>query len=270
MPSEFSRMLKAVKGCGNVKAVFKSIPNANDFTIVKDEIWFAENIYQDGVATEFTTVHRYKIEDGELVHISDIDTDFGHWNCVDYNEENDCLVFGNAANAETTEGNFFSVVKNPLGLGAIARLETCGIKYSVDIGYKVQAVWGDSNLGKHNIVYLMANNGKKFVKVLLLRDTNGNFNGNYVTLETRETETDLWVGGADFWGDTLYVGGGLYYISEVSMTDYSMKRIWKHFYNDDGTEYSGSTQGIHVDSRYIWVFSNVGGSSENYLVQYYR
>lgn len=276
--SNISKMEKKVnalelesKGRGNIKAIYKNIPNSNDFTIIKDEIWFAQNIYQNGVATEYTTIHRYKIVDGYLQHISDIDCDFGHWNTVDYNEDNDCLIFGNGANAETTEGNFFAIVKNPLALGSVARLETCGIKYPVDIGYKVQAVWGDSNWGNNNIVYLMSNAGQKIVKVLLLKDNNGEFNGEYVTLETKEHTTPLWNGGGDFWGDTLYVGDGSRYgLSLVSMSDYSINQIVKHYYHDDGTEYSGSTQGIHVDSNYIWVFSNVAGLAENYLVQYYR
>lgn len=262
---------KMTRGNGNVKAIFTDIPNTNDFTVIKDEIWFAVNQYSNGVATENTTISRYRIVEGSLIHISDIDTDFGHWNSVDYNENNDCLVFGNGSNSTDTEGNFFVVVKDPLSLGSVARIETCGIKYNVDIGYKVQAVWGDNNLGKNNIVYLMANDGKKIVKVMLLRDNNGEFNGQYITLETHESDNALWVGGADFWGDTLYVGhGGNYGLSCVSMTDYSIKRITKHFYNDDGTEESGSTQGVHIDSNYIWVFSNVAGQSKNYLVQYYR
>ena len=256
-------------GKQNVKNVFTNVPNANDFAVIKDEIWFAVNQYVNGVATEKTTIYRYRIEGDSLIPISNIDTDFGHWNVVDYNESNDCLVFGNGANDTSTEGNFFVVVKNPLSLGDTARIESCGIKYQVDIGYKVQAVWGDSNLGKNNIVYLMSNDGKKIVKVMLLRNAAGEFNGEYITLETHESETALWPGGADFWGDTLYVGhGGNYGLSCVSMTDYSVKTITKHYYRDDGTEISGSTQGVHVDSNYIWIFSNVTGQSENYLVQY--
>ena len=259
------------QGKGNVKAIFKGVPNSNDFTIIKDEIWFANNIYKDGVATEYTTIHRYKIVDDELVFISDIDTDFGHWNCVDYNEENDCLVFGNGANLETTEGNFFVVVKDPLSLGSVARIADCGIKYPVDIGFKVQAVWGESNWGANNIVYLHSNYTQDITKVLLLKDERGEFNGEYVILETVKTNISIGSGGSDFWGDTLYVGNGAGYgYYEMSMSDYSVKKIEKHYYYDDGTEYKGSTQGIHVDSKYIWVFSNVAGSSEKYLVQYYR
>lgn len=262
-----------INGKGNVKAIYKNIPNSNDFTIIKDEIWFAENIYSDGVATDFTTVHRYKMVDGFLVKIGDIDTDFGHWNSVDYCDDNDCLVFGNGANNVETEGNYFTVVKNPLALGDVARIETCGIKYPVDIGFKVQAVWGDSNFGSNNIVYLISNSCQKITKVLLLKGSDGDFNGQYMTLETKDIELDKYygVGGADFWGDTLYIGiGGPYEMFKMSMSDYNIQRITKHFYNDDGTEYNGSTQGVHVDSRYIWVFSNIDGSSTTYLTQYRR
>ena len=262
-----------INGKGNVKAIYRNVPNSNDFTIVKDEIWFAENIYENGVATDFTAVHRYKLVDGFLVKIGDIDTDFGHWNSVDYCEDNDCLVFGNGANSVETEGNYFTVVKNPLALGDVARIETCGIKYHVDIGFKVQAVWGDSNFGENNIVYLISNSCQKITKVLLLKDSNGNFNGQYVTLETKDIELGKYygVGGADFWGDTLYIGiGGPYEMFKMSMSDYSIQKITKHFYKDDGSEYNGSTQGVHIDSQYIWVFSNIAGSSVNYLTQYRR
>ena len=265
-------------GVGNIKAIYKNIPNANDFTIIKDEIWFAENIYENGVSTEKTKLHRYKIVNNALFFIDTIMSDFGHWNVVDYNEYNDCLVFGNAANSTTTEGNFFSVVKNPLALSGNVTLSTCGIKYPVDIGYKVQAVWGDNNFGKNNIVYLMSNNASKITKVMLKRDSDGNFAvnkttgyGEFIVLESKELSgVDYGVGGADFWGDTLYIGIGVNYrLAKMSMTDYSVEEIEKKYYYDDGTAYSGSTQGIHVDNNYLWWFVNVAGQTENYLIQYY-
>ena len=270
---DVKRLISAEKGEDMIARVYKNVPNGNDFAVIRDEIWFAENIYQDGVATDFTTVHRYKINDGYLAYISDIDTDFGHWNSVDYNEENDCLIFGNGANSVSTEGNYFVVVPHPLSLGAYARIADVGIKYDVDIGFKVQAVWGDPNLGRHNIVYLISNSCQKITKIFLTRDANGDFNGEYITLESHDIELDQYygVGGSDFWGNTLYIGiGGPYEMFKMSMTDYSIQRITKHYYNDDGTEMSGSTQGVHVDSRHLWVFSNIAGSSNNYLIVYNR
>lgn len=283
-PTEFDELREIVnelenenRGKGNVKAIFANIPNSNDFTVIKDEIWFAQNIYENGVATEYTTIHRYRIEDGKLVHLSDIDSDFGHWNTVDYCEENDCLIFTNAANLETTEGNYFTVVKNPLALGTVARIADCGIKYNTNYGFKIQAVWGDDNFGEHNVVYLTSNYTANIYKVLLVRGADGEFAkdgngyGSFVELETATNPTGIGTGGGDFWGDTLYIGnGGGYGHYEMSMSDYSTKKITKRFYYDDGTAYSGSTQGIHVDSRYLWVFYNIAGLTDNFLIQYYR
>lgn len=272
------KLNKESNGSGEIKAIYKNIKNSNDFAVIQDEIWFAQNIYSNGVATENTNVFRYRIENGVLVYIDKLTTDFGHWNCVDYNPYNDCLVFGNAANAVTTEGNFFSVCKNPLALKGDVKLATCGIKYPVDIGYKVQACWGESNLGNNNIVYLVSNNTGKITKVLLLKDDDGNFTvdettgyGKFVVLETKETGLDYGVGGMDFYGDTLYVGiGARYRLAKISMTDYSVKEIEKKFYYADGTAYNGSTQGIHVDNNSVWWFINVAGKTENYLIQYYK
>lgn len=264
-------------GKSNVKAIFSTIPNANDFAIIKDEIWLAENIYENDIATEYTTIHRCKIVEDELVYLSDIDTDFGHWNTVDYCPENDCLVFSNSANKETTEGNFFTVVKNPLALGSVARVADCGIRYDVDYGFKVQAVWGDNNFGRYNMVYLTSNYTKNIYKVMLLRDENGAFikdengRGKFIEIEAATNDVYIGTGGGDFWGDTMYIGdGNSYSYFEMSMSDYSVKKVEKHYFYDDGTEYSGSTQGIHVDSKYLWVFVNVAGKAENYLIQYYR
>ena len=261
-------------GQPNIKAIYKNIPNSNDFTIIKDEIWFAMNKYENGVATEFSTIYRYKLTDylkGELIKIGEIDSDFGHWNTVDYCEENDCLIFGNGANNFETEGNWFAIIKNPLALGNYARMSECAIKYNVNVGYKVQAIWGDNNLGKYNIVYLLSNNANTLTKVLLSKDNDGNFNGNYITLETSEIQANIGVGGCDYWGDTLYIGiGDRYRLALLSMTDYSIKEIEKKYYYDNGTLYNGSTQGVHIDDKYIWIFVNVAGVTENYLIQYYR
>ena len=265
-------------GDGNVKAIYRDIPNNNDFTVVGDELWFAQH------TTETTLVHRYKVVDDALVPVvQNMQTDFGHWNCVDYNEQNDCLVFGNAANDTNTDGNFFSVIKNPRALGTTVTLAECSIKYPVDIGYKVQAVWGDDNFGKNNIVYLLSNNAKNITKVMLMTDDNGEFyknpdtgEGEYIVLETATQTVDIGVGGGDFWGDTFYIGDGSYHgLYKMSMSDYTAKHIIKNFYRNDGTKITGSTQGVHVDSEYLWVYYNIKYSeqertNESYLIQYYR
>lgn len=232
--------------------------NQNDFTFVKDELWLAKHNSND--FSNGTGIFRYKWDGEQFVHIGTINCDFGHWNVVDYCEANDCLIFGNGANDFETEGNYFVVVPHPLELGNTALIADVGIKYNVDIGYKVQALWGDSNLGENNIAVLLSNDLKTIVKVLLKRDSSGNFNGEFIELERKENLPAFGIQGADIWNNTLYVGGaessGMYTINKVSLSDYSSVKSSVKYYKDDGTPYLGVVQGVYVGGDYVWIFVN--------------
>lgn len=232
--------------------------NQNDFTFVKDELWLAK--YNTTDFSNGTGIFRHKWDGEQFVHIGTINCDFGHLNVVDYCEANDCLIFGNGANDFETEGNYFVVVPHPLELGDTALISDAGIKYNVDIGYKVQALWGDSNLGENNIAVLLSNDLKTIVKVLLKRDSSGNFNGEFIELERKENLPAFGIQGADIWNNTLYVGGaessGVYTINKVSLSDYSSVKNSVKYYKDDGTPYLGVVQGVYVGGDYVWVFVN--------------
>ncbi len=256
---------------GQIKRIFTDFPNANDFTFVQGELWGS------GASGDTTVIKRYRITDDGLLLLGIIKTDFGHLNTFDYNPANDCLIFGNGANDFSTEGNWFAVVKNPMGLvtseySATATLAANAIVYNVDIGYKVQAVWGASNLGLNNIVYLLSNNAKTVTKVLLNVDDNGEFNGQFTVLDTHTSETAYPVGGAKFWGDTLYFGYSDtgYKIAKMSMSDYSVSVTKRQLYYIDGTEISGTVQGLHIDDKYVWVFINAVNPIRSYLIQMYQ
>lgn len=256
---------------GQIKRIFTDFPNANDFTFVKSELWGS------AASGDKTVIYRYKITDSGLLALGIIHTDFGHLNCFDYNPANDCLIFGNGGNDFSTEGNWFAVVKNPMGLvtsewSANATLAANAIVYNVDIGFKVQAVWGASNLGLNNIVYLLSNNAKTVMKVMLNVDDNGEFNGQFTVLDTHTSETAYPVGGAKFWGDTLYFGYSDtgYKIAKMSMSDYSVSVTKRQLYKADGTEISGTVQGIHIDDKYVWVFINATNPIRYYLIQMYQ
>lgn len=237
----------------------------NDITFVGDELWMSKEnsiYYENG-----TMIFRYKIIDGKLRLVGTCDCDFGHLNTMDYDPINDCLIFGNGGNDTKTEGNYFVVVKDPRSLGSTALMEDVGIRYEVDVGYKVQALWGESNLGAHNIVYLLSNHSSKITKLLLLKGDDGQFNGSYVILESHKLDT--WgVQGADIFGDVLYIGGqegGNEYaaIKEISLSDFSTVRIVKQkFYADDGTPISGCVQGVYVDKNSVWISVNTGDESK--------
>lgn len=233
--------------------------NQNDFTIVKDELWLAKQ--SDVDYTNGTMIFRHKVIDGEITLVGTIDCDFGHLNVVDYSEHNDCLIFGNGANDMETTGNYFVVVPNPLSLGNTALIADVGIKYDVDIGFKVNAVWGSDNFGENNIVILMSNNLQKITKVMLNRDTDGKFDGTYITLETQDNLDTFGIQGADCWGDNLYVGGqvesnAFYAIKVISLSDYTSKIIKFKRYKPDGTAYIGTVQGVYVGQFGAWIFCN--------------
>ena len=269
--AEMSNIGETSEKTGQIKRIFTDFPNANDFTFVKGELWGS------GASGDTTVIKRYRITDDGLLLLGIIKTDFGHLNTFDYNPANDCLIFGNGANDFSTEGNWFAVVKNPMGLvtseySANATLAANAIVYNVDIGYKVQAVWGASNLGLNNVAYLLSNNAKTVTKVLLNVDDNGEFNGQFTVLDTHTSETAYPVGGAKFWGDTLYFGYSDtgYKIAKMSMSDYSVSVTKRQLYDTNGTEISGTVQGLHIDDKYVWVFINAVNPIRSYLIQMYQ
>lgn len=237
----------------------------NDITFVGDELWVSKEnatYYTNG-----TMIFRYKVVGNEFTLVGTCDCDFGHLNTMDYCAANDCLIFGNGGNGTETTGNYFVIVKNPRSLGSTALIADVGIKYNVDIGYKVQALWGGSNLGENNIVYLLSNNSAKITKVLLLKDDSGDFNGSFVTLEAHDLEA--WgVQGADIFGDTLYIGGQLNSneyaaVKEISLSDYTTVRTVKQkFYSADGTAITGCIQGIYVNRDAVWLCVNTGDTTK--------
>lgn len=245
----------------------------NDITFVGDELWVSKEnatYYTNG-----TMIFRYKIVNGEFELVGTCDCDFGHLNTMDYCAANDCLIFGNGGNGTETTDNYFVVVKNPLALGSAALIADVGIKYDVDIGYKVQALWGGSNLGGNNIVYLLSNDSATITKVLLKKDDSGTFNGEFVALETNTVEA--WgVQGADIFGDTLYIGGQVNgnefaAVKEISLSDLTQSRIVKRkFYADDGTAITGCVQGIYVDRDAVWICINSGDSTRPVCITKYH
>jgi hypothetical protein len=199
---------------------------------------------------------------------------------MDYCEANDCFIFGNGGNDTNTEGNYFAIIKNPLSLGyaetvTLDELVAAGkaIKYDLDstigsIGFKVQALWGDSNLGDNNIVVLIASNTET-IKHVLLTKTDGEFDGGLIVLRSFTGMTAFGVQDSDIWGDTLYIGGqgtvgnpGRYLICEVSLTDPTQRKIIaRDFYQEDGTALTGCVQGVYVDHDYVWVATNAASST---------
>jgi hypothetical protein len=287
VPTDLNKQLDKVRSAGNKhqdQAVLTvtTLNNSatfseNGITFVGDELWVMKD---DSTYTNGTRIFRYHVDGDTFTYLGYIDGDFGHLNTMDYCEANDCFIFGNGGNDTNTAGNFFAIIKNPLSLGyaetvTLDELVTAGkaIKYDLDstigsIGFKVQALWGDSNLGDNNIVVLIASN-TSVIKHVMLTKTNGEFDGGLVLLRSFTGLTEFGVQDSDIWGDTLYIGGqgtvgnpGRYLICEVSLTDPTQRKIIaRDFYQSDGTALEGCVQGVYVDHDSIWVATNAASTS---------
>lgn len=267
-----SEISESIKSTGNVVNAFFDIWNANDFCIVDDEFW----LYKANQGTSenpYDELRRYKLINGSFVKQATIYCDFGHWNTVDYCQETDCLIFGNGANSFDTEGNWFAVVPNAKSLSGTVSLANVGIKYNVDIGYKVQAVRGDDNLGQYNVAIVFANNATTIKQYLLHRGENGNFDGTFTEIDSGTLTNQIGVGGADYWNGKLTIGGARFNIAEVDVLGgYTHTEQERHYYTENGEPYSGSMQGVVIDSKYRWLFFNYShsGVSHNCLLQMAR
>lgn len=243
------------------EVVYQNFACENDFTIVNDEIWSSKN------ESTYTRILRYKIVDGVLSKLGEITlSDAIHLNVLDYSPENDCLITGNGANDFNTEGNHFWIIPNA------SKLQNCdyqnrvsladiAIRYDVDIGYKVQALWGHSNCGKHNVVYLLSNNGE-LRKAIIHRNEDGSFSNSYtligdkIDISNNGEKFNMGFQGAAYFGGYLYFGyGGVNTrICRVSNVGTVVDFLDFATINDDGTEFINVIQGIAVDKKYYWIY----------------
>ncbi len=239
---------------------YTGIACSNDFAFIGDELWTSR--IRDG----YTEIYRYKDLDGQrnctYVNLY-YDTEI-HLNTMSYCENNDCLLFGNGGSTVTTEGNYIAIIKNPLALSGDVNLEDVAliIPVSSEYGFKVQAIWADENYGEYNAVWLISNY-LDIRKIILEKDADGEFTGNFVVVETHNITGLGGMNGGCYYNGYLYLGGAAeytYYVIDCS--DWSSKKIYQNFYKSDGTKYAGTVQGIKFHDGYMWLNMNSSDSGE--------
>ena len=249
--------------------IYANFACENDFTIVGDEIWSSKN------EDSYTRIVRYKISNNVLVKQGEIIfSDVIHLNTLDYCPETDSLITGNGANDMSTENNCFWIIPNASLLSSMEgkiSLDRVAIRYNVDIGFKVQAIWGEDNAGEYNVVYLLSNNNE-IRKAVIHKNENGTFSNQYTMVgEVGKITGAAGFQGLDYFDGYLYFGyGGLKQnVAKVSMGDFSVEIIEYTYYDQNNAAVSGVFQGVVVDSKYIWHYPN-GIKEGNYLIRYTR
>lgn len=251
------------------ETIYTDFACENDFTIVGDEIWGSKN------ESTYTRIVRHKIVNGVLTKLTEIKlSDVIHLNTMDYCPENDCLITGNGANDQNTTGNCFWIIPNASNLPNLSgtlSLADIAIQYNVDIGYKVQAIWGDGNLGQHNLVYLLSNDNE-VRRAIIHKNADGSFANTYTIVGNTFTITGAsGYQGVDYYGGYIYMGfgGTNFVLAKVNTKDFKAEVVEYPYCNADGTAIKGVFQGVAVDKDYLWLYPN-GVSAGNYLVKYTR
>jgi hypothetical protein len=150
-------------------------------------------------------------------------------------------------------------------------------------------MWGDSNLGKNNIIYIITNDGRNIRKLLLGQGSNNlgsgtfdstatgtKFNGTYKII-------DSWsqVDGAGHSQDCYLYNGAIYANSKESIDQHGLL-VYKHqlcengvikktkiyipLYDDTGNSLAvGSGEGLTIHNGKLYVGLLAGASAPNYL-----
>ena len=236
--------------------ILESAPIGSDYTVVGDMFLSFSSGDDELAANGQIRVVTYG--DGFDRPKTDIATMYhrlGHCNTVDYNEENDCLILGNGSGSYSLAGKIYIIPRfrsliesgefyspdTPLTLdNSNAIVIDCS---SYGLGSKFNVIWGERNLTKNNIAYLItAKYGTKTPQ------TDGGDNGTIRRLLLGTGTNQLPYGSFTPAGDDEF--NGTFAILDV--------------YTQPGTTYENANQGscyfngriyacIGHDSEWVWV-----------------
>lgn len=251
-----------------------------EIEFVGDELWsFHPSIDDDFNNTSI--IHKYNVDfetmtssqSGSILH------NFGHCNSVSYCEQTDTLILGNGSSSYSLANKIFIVDNfssylntNPLDIrdiGVIIDLST------YDFGAKVNAAWGESNFGSHDIAYLTTNDQADIRKIQLGRGTNNlgegqfiigksenEFNGSFRLID-HKTQTsrgyDDCVQGSKFHNGVLYAGVGhnegvFIWENHFDRSDTVKRVVWlEKIFSASGSRRTITTHGMTIKNGYLLV-----------------
>ena len=242
-----------------------------DITIVKNELWVFSVSNDDN--SNWTNIKRYSLDDFTL--LGSIKTNWGHCNTVDYNPYTDCLILGNGSKADAEIENKFYIFENISSKSTKDKIDINeAVTFNLDSSYGIQlnAIWGDSNMGRYNIAHLISNDGStQYIRKILLgmneelengefREDTDIYNGTFKILSTYTNpyNTSIVNQGACWYNGKIYegYGHGDIWIAEKSLRKDGLIDTVEHLdipFNDDGTRFYVETQGVCIHENRIYV-----------------
>lgn len=245
----------------------------SDFFVRKGKLWvFSES---DTSTNEYIGyIYLFDISTKSLVKT--LKHDFGHCNSVEYNPHNDSIIMGNGS-SNTTQDGFIYIFENVgdwelLPEESLLELSKRATQISTGnvndgLGFKVNAVWGQSNhivnvtslVHQNNVVIVATNDGQKIYRILLGKDSqkfeNGEYtpkngyNGTFKILNEYSLPKIEVIQGMSYYNGFLYVGLGHSgrWVGKIELCDSpTVTQIHEAYYNLDGSEKISYTEGITV------------------------
>lgn len=258
-------------------------------SLVGDELWVFPVSNDEG--TNFVKATRYKMdfENNTATKVGSFNHNWGHVNSSAYNPLRDAIICGNGSGSYELMGQIF-IFENASSFKdrtEVNRSEAITIDVQ-EWGYKANVIWGEYNMGRGDICYVITNDAQNIRKLQLGMGSNnlGNgtmlsdktdyqFNGTYQVLGTWTLPRIDVVQGSNYENGALYIGLGhntAWYTKNYLNDDGSVtyKTYKEKFYNADGTQLYCNMQGITVTDKYVIIGLQGGNLYTNQIHVYYR
>lgn len=277
---------------GRLKFKFDVDPDGSYISsesLVGDELWVFPVSNDEG--TNYVNCARYKMdfENNTATKVGAFKHNWGHVNSSSYNPWRDAIICGNGSGSYSLMGKIF-IFENASSFKNVNKVDRSeAVTINVEHwGYKANVVWGESNMGRGDICYVITNDAQNVRKVLLGMGSNNlgsgemipnkmsnEFNGTYKVLgEWVLPRIDV-VQGSNYENGALYIGLGhdtAWYTKNHLKDDGTVKyETYKEkFYKADGTQLYCNMQGITVTDKYVILGLQGGGLPTNQIHVYHR
>lgn len=192
-------------------------------TFVGNDLWCFIAAADDGSNYGDVYILSYDITTNTLTHLRTIQHNLGHVNSVSYCEETDTLICGNGSNVYNLSGKIF-ILQGAASKTRLERSDCIEIDVGFNFGFKVNCVWGDKNVNRHDIAYICSNDSHSIYRIQLGQGTHDlgsgvlvegatGFNGTYKVLNSWSwgfvgRDYDNVIQGMVFWKNRLIWGYG--------------------------------------------------------------
>lgn len=273
---------------------FPTAPNG--MTIVNDELWYF-GASSDESELLNGQVKRYDAE--TLTLISTHTHNFGHVNSVSYCAETDTMVFGNGSGDYGLMGKVW-VLQNVSTWQSDTDYDKASIGIVIDLttlgDFKTNVVWGATNNGQHNEIFILSRDLGKVQRAYLGKGSNDfsvlsggygtliagasvdEFNGTLLILDTyyNDIYTDV-IQGAHYSDDGLIVATGHnnFHIWQCDfIEDSTALRLTEYRYRFVGADGTNADFGFHEGlswkdgTYYTGIVGGSGASATNGLYKF--